>query len=298
MARVSLMAWCLTLMSGLSLTTLAYAQAPAAAAGDVEWTQLFNGKDLNDWVIKLNKHDVGDNYRDTFRVEDGVIKVRYDKYDEFGERFGHLNYKTPFSHYHIAVEYKITGQMIASGPSFGRLNSGIMLHSQDPKTILKDQNWPISLELQFLAMLPDNRPRPTGAVCTPGTLVTYKGQPFPGHITQPERDVAMSFPPEVWVRAEAIVRGHEKISHIINGVKVLEYSKPVMEPGVVAGADPAVFVKGKELSEGFVCLQSEGQPVDYRKVEIKVLKPDQVYEPKLEKIEVKQDPPKEAPKAP
>lgn len=284
--------WCLSLLCLCLATPTAFGQEPTA---DGQWHQLFNGKDLNDWVVKLNKHDVGDNYRDTFRVEDGMIRVRYDKYDDFAERFGHLNYKKPFSHYHLAVEYRITGQMIASGPSFGRLNSGVMLHSQDPKTVLKDQNWPISLELQFLAMLPDNRPRPTGAVCTPGTAITYKGRALPTqHITQPEREVAMSFPPEVWVRAEAIVRGHDKIVHIINGVQVLEYSKPVMEPGVVAGADPAVFVRGKELSEGFICLQSEGQPVDYRKVEIKILKPDEVYEPKLEKIEVKQDaaPPK------
>ncbi len=41
-----------------------------------EWIQLFNGKDINDWIVKLHHHAINDNYRDTFRVEHGLLNVR------------------------------------------------------------------------------------------------------------------------------------------------------------------------------------------------------------------------------
>lgn len=233
-----------------------------------EWIQLFNGKDINDWIVKLNHHKVGDNYGETFRVENGVLKVRYDKYDDFGERYGHLNYKLPYSHYHLVVEYRFVGELHKGAPGYAVLNSGVMLHSQDPQTILLDQNWPISIELQFLAGLPDGKPRATGNVCTPGTHVFHNGKLTTAHII---KSSAETFKPEEWVRAEAIVRGNKSIVHIINGRKVLEYTKPQIGGGVVNGYDPKMFQEGKALSEGFIALQSEGQPIDFRKVELKIL---------------------------
>ena len=239
-------------------------------AADGEWIQLFNGKDINDWIVKLNHHELNDNYRDTFRVEDGILKVRYDQYEDFGERYGHLYYKKPFSHYHLAVEYRFVGELHRGAPGYAVLNSGVMLHSQDPKTILRDQNWPISIELQFLAGLPNGKPRATGNVCTPGTHVFYNGKLTEAHIV---KSSAETYKPGEWVRAEAIVRGNGSIVHLINGQKVLEYSQPQIGGGVVAGYNPDLFIEGKALSEGFIGLQSEGQPVDFRKVELKVLAP-------------------------
>ena len=68
-------------------STLACAQSPADRK---EWVPIFNGKNLDGWVVKLAHHELGDNFGGTFRVENGVIKVSYDKYPEFGSRFGHL----------------------------------------------------------------------------------------------------------------------------------------------------------------------------------------------------------------
>lgn len=235
-----------------------------------EWIQLFNGKDINDWIVKLHRHEINDNYRDTFRVEDGLLKVRYDQYEDFGDRFGHLYYKQAFSHYHLAVEYRFVGKLHRGAPGYAVLNSGVMLHSQDPNTILRDQNWPISIELQFLAGLPNGRARATGNVCTPGTHVFYDGKLTQAHIIQSS---AKTYKPEAWVRAEAIVRGNDSIVHLINGEKVLEYSRPQIGGGVVAGYDPNMFQEGKALIKGFIALQSEGQPIDFRKVELKVLEP-------------------------
>jgi hypothetical protein len=273
--------WTACLLAGLLFfPPLLYGQSepvpsPAPVTGndaaDGEWIQLFNGRDIDDWIVKLNGHDVNDNYRNTFRVEDGLLKVRYDGYDDFGDRFGHLNYKRPFSHYHLAVEYRFVGDLHRGAPGYAVLNSGVMLHSQDPRTIRRHQNWPISIELQFLAGLPDGKPRATGNVCTPGTHVVHNGRLTEAHII---RSTAKTYPPGAWVRAEAIVRGNTSLVHIINGEKVLAYTQPQIGGGVVAGYDPAVFEVGKALREGFIALQSEGQPIDFRKVELKVLKPD------------------------
>lgn len=252
-----------------SLASESPATDRVAAEGD--WIQLFNGRDLKDWIIKLNHHALNDNYGNTFRVEDGLIKVRYDQYGEFGDRFGHLFFKQPFSHYRLAVEYRFVGSLQRGAPGYAVLNSGVLLHAQDPKTILCDQNWPISIEFQFLAGLPDGKPRATGCVCTPGTHVVHNGKLTEAHIIQSS---AGTYQPGEWVRAEAIVHGSSNIVHIINGKKVLEYSQPQIGGGVAAGYDPACFQVGKLLNEGFIALQSEGQPVDFRKVELKVLKPE------------------------
>ena len=111
-----------------------------------EWTDLFNGKDLKDWNVKINHHETGDNYANTFRVEDGMIKIRYDQYGAFNNQFGHLYYNKPFSHFRLLVEYRITGEWKKDAPSYTVSNSGIMFHSQDPRTMRKDQDWPISIE--------------------------------------------------------------------------------------------------------------------------------------------------------
>jgi hypothetical protein len=241
-----------------------------APPADGKWIQLFNGRDIDDWIVKINHHDVGDNFGDTFRVHDGILQVRYDQYGQFNDQFAHLYYKRPFSHYHIVVEYRFVGTLQPGAPDFSVMNSGVMLHSQDPRTMLRDQNWPIAIEFQLLAGLDDGKPRGTGNACTPGTNV-YVGDRFTtDHVIH---STAKTYKPEEWVRAEAIVRGHGKMTHIINGEKVLEYSRPEIGGGVVTGYDPKVFIEGKPISEGYVALQSEGQPVDFRKVELKILDP-------------------------
>ncbi|TXK36720.1 DUF1080 domain-containing protein [Pontibacter qinzhouensis] len=240
----------------------------AAGQEEEEWVSLFNGKDLNDWVVKINRHELGDNFGNTFRVEDGLLKVRYDQYPEFNERFGHLYYKQPFSHYHLVVEYRFADKWREDAPSYTQLNSGIMFHSQDPKTMPRDQDWPISIEYQLLASLGDGKERPTGNMCSPGTEVIYNGEMDPRHCIN---STSKTYAPDEWVRAELIVLGDSLITHLVNGDTVLQYSKPQIGGGVVNNFDPAQKQDGKLLRQGFIALQSEGQPIDFRKVEIKNL---------------------------
>ncbi|MFH1941192.1 MAG: DUF1080 domain-containing protein, partial [bacterium] len=88
-----------------------------------QWISLFNGKDLEGWKIKIAGHELGDNYGNTFRVEDGVLKVAYDQYDTFDGKFGHIFYKDKFSHYVLRVEYRFVGEQTPGGPSWAFRNS-------------------------------------------------------------------------------------------------------------------------------------------------------------------------------
>ncbi len=230
-----------------------------------EWLKLFNGKDTKDWVVKINHHAVGEDPAQTFRVEDGIIKVRYDKYGQFNNQFGHLYFKQPFSYYHLVVEYRITGEWKKDAPEYTVNNSGVMFHSQDPKTMLVDQDWPISVECQFLASLGDGKARPTGNMCSPGTNVVYEGKIDPRHCIESN---SKTYAHNEWVKVEIIVLGDSSVTHIVNGDTVLRYSKPQIGGGVVSGYDPRIKQDGKLLSQGFIALQSEGQPVDFRKVEL------------------------------
>lgn len=233
-----------------------------------EWQMLFNGRDIDDWIVKIHHHEVGDNYANTFRVNDGLLQVNYDEYDEFNNRFGHLYYKEPFSSYHLVVEYRFTDQWLEDAPDYTYKNSGIMFHSQDPNTILKEQDWPISVEFQLLAGLGDGNPRPTGNMCSPGTDVVYNGEVDPRHCIESS---SKTYNGNQWVRAELIVLADSLVTHMINGDTVLQYTKPQIGGGVVNGYDPALKQDGKLLKEGYIALQSEGQSIDFRKVEIRNL---------------------------
>lgn len=243
--------------------------ANKATEGNNQWTPLFNGTNLDDWTVKIHHHDVGVNFGNTFRADEGMIKVRYDQYDSFNDQFGHLYYKTPFSSYHLKLEYRFSGELHKGAPSYTRLNSGVMFHSQDPRTMPKEQNWPISVEMQFLAGLGDGRPRPTGNMCSPGTEIIYQGKMYDGHCLNSS---SKTYDKNEWVKAELIVLGDSLITHLINGDTVLQYSKPTMGGGVVDGYDKALWQPGKPLASGYIALQSEGQPIEFRNIFLKKLK--------------------------
>ena len=233
---------------------------------DNEWQTLFNGKDLKGWIVKINHHEVGDNYANTFRVKDGKIQVNYDGYKEFNDRFGHLFYYKPFSSYHLKFEYRFTDQWVKDAPSYAYRNSSVMFHSQDPKTILKEQDWPISIEYQILASEGDGKPRPTGNVCTPGTDIFFKNEKEPQHCVNSS---SKTYDLNEWVKGEIIVFRDSLVIHIVNGDTVLQYTKPQIGGGVVNGFDPAIKIDGKPLTEGYIALQSEGNGIEFREIKIK-----------------------------
>jgi Domain of Unknown Function (DUF1080) len=239
---------------------------PQPAASDwrtapaTDWQELFNGRNLDGWVVKFAHHEVGDNYAETFRVENGAIRVMYDRYDDFGARFGHLFYKQKFSHYVLALEYRFFGEQTKGGPSYAKLNSGVMVHSQAPETILKDQDWPISVEAQFLA-----GNRTTMNVCTPGTEIEMKGAMVKAHCIN---STSRLYNDDGWVAIEVEVLGSERVRHLVGGQVVLQYEHPTIGGGVANGFDPAIKKDGAVLSEGYIGLQAESQPVEFRNIRL------------------------------
>lgn len=235
---------------------------------DDGWVQLFNGKDLSDWTVKINGYDVNDNFGDTYRVEDGIIKVRYEQYDSLRNRFGHLFYKDQFSHYILRVEYRILGEQCPGAPGWAYKNSGIMVHGQTPETMDKTQEFPASIEVQLLGS--DSLVQRTNMnVCTPGTNIVINNHLTLEHCISSTSDFVYG---EDWQVAEIEVRGNKIINHIFNGDTVMSYTNPQLDDRDISYAKLLEINKGdKMLSKGTISLQSEGHPIDFRKVEIKVL---------------------------
>lgn len=234
------------------------------------WRDLFDGNDLEGWTVKVHHYEPGVNYANTFRAEDGIIKVRYDEYEgEFNDRFAHLYYDTPLSYYHLSMEYRFVGEIHPGTPSYAIKNSGIMFHSQDPMTMLKEQDWPISVEMQFLAGVEQGEKRPTGNMCSPGTAIVYDGKLDERHCISSS---AETFFGDQWVKADLIVYGDSLVKHIINDKLVMEYTHPQIGGGVANRFDPKYKIDGMLLKEGHIALQSEGQPIDFRNVRLMNLK--------------------------
>ena len=103
-------------VAALALTTSALGQNDPNRK---DWIQAFNGKNLDGWVMKIAGYPLGENYGNTFRVENGLLKAAYDQYPEFANKFGHIFYKTKFSHYIVAAEYRFVGEQAKGGPVVG-----------------------------------------------------------------------------------------------------------------------------------------------------------------------------------
>lgn len=217
-----------------------------------EWVDLFNGKDLSNWSPKIRGFALGENALNTFRVNDGILQARYDEYTEFNERFGHIFYNGgPFSHYKIQVEYRFVGEQVKGGPAWALRNNGIMYHTQDPKTMSVEQDFPGSMEYQLLGGNGKDA-RSTGNLCTPGTHVVFNGKFTEDHIINSSSD---TFHGDQWVTAELIVQGSQKAEHFINGKKVLEYTGLQWDDRTPNGS-------------GYIALQAESSPTDFRKVRL------------------------------
>lgn len=243
----------------------------SANAADAEfppgkWVQLFNGKDMTGWTPKIRYSKFGENYGNTFRVEDGLLKVRYDQYEEFGERFGHIFYAKEFSHYRMRVEYRFVGEQCPGGPGWAIRNSGVMIHGQKPESMEKDQDFPVSIEVQLLAGNGTD-PRTTSNLCTPGTNVVMNEKLQRRHCIKSSSE---TYHLDKWVTAEIEARGNKIIRHLIDGKVVLQYTEPQLDD-----RDPQAKKLIKDgnltLTGGSISLQSESHPCDFRKVEIMVL---------------------------
>lgn len=240
------------------------AAADKAAKSDGEWIQLFNGKNLDGWIPKIRGAKAGENPGNTFRVEDGAIVVRYDRYTKFDEKFGHLFYKESFSNYRLRVEYRFVGEQCPGGPGWAIRNSGVMIHGESPDEMGVDQDFPASIEVQLLGGAKTGE-RTTANLCTPGTNVVMNGKLITQHCTSSK---SKTYRGDDWVTVEIEVRGSKLVRHILEGETVLEYNEPQLDERDGHAKELAKKKGGKLLAGGTISLQSESHPVEFRKVEL------------------------------
>ena len=239
--------------------------------GGEHWTSLFDGRTLDGWTPKIRGFPFGENYRDTFRVRDGAIVVSYDEYENFGERFGHLFYEKPFQAYRLRLEYRFTGQTPADTPAWAIANNGVMIFSQDPKSMAVEDSFPVSVEAQLLGPAPDQT-RFNGNMCSPGTNVVIDGALVTTHCINSKYPAD---PNDEWVRFEIEVSPTGVVTQKVNGVTTIVYSGSQLDPeGRMANSKPLVEAAGGKLAlaGGYIALQSEGAPIEFRKIEIMELR--------------------------
>jgi hypothetical protein len=226
-----------------------------------EWVSIFNGKNLDDWLIKIKDHPLNENYNSTFIVEDDAIKVNYTAYDSFNDKFGHLFYKSPYSNYKIRFKYRFTGEQVNGGAGWATKNSGIMVHAQSPESMTLDQEFPVSIEVQLLGGLEEGKNRPTGNLCTPGTHVTMNNELVTDHCISSNSETIYG---EEWVQLQVDIYNDSLITHYINDTAVMSYTKPIIGGNFNMFPDK----EGHALKEGYFALQSESHPIEFKDIEI------------------------------
>ena len=241
------------------------------------WISLFNGKDLDGWTIKIAGYELGANYLETFVVEDSMIRIKYDQYESFGDAFGHMYYETPYSYYKLRFDYRFVGEQLKGGATWNVRNSGVMLHSQSAESNEYGQGFPVSVELQLLGGL-NKGPRTTGNVCTPGTAVMMGDTVNYNHCINSSSE---TYHGDQWVHAEAIVMGGEYMHFLIEGDTVLSFQQPQIGGGFISkqmqGKDFDQFKisrdkqewisrAGEVLTEGYIALQAESHPIDFKNI--------------------------------
>jgi len=231
-----------------------------------EWETIFNGEDFDGWEIKIRGEELGNNFKNTFKVNQGSLKVSYENYETFDDRFGHIFYtKSKFKNYHLSLEYKFSGEHLKGAPGWSVKNSGIMLHSQDPSTMLLDQDFPVSSEVQLLGGLGTGE-RSTANMCSPGIDVDINSEKAKYHCINSN---SKTYHNDDWVKVEVIVKSNIIVHHIVENDTVISYSN--LRVGGDKIPDNYLSRVGEPLIDGYISLQSEGHPVEFKNIKIKKL---------------------------
>ena len=229
-----------------------------------KWESLFNGKNLDGWKPRIAGFPLGENFGNTFRVEDGMIRIRYDQYgDNFNNRFGALYSAKKYSNYRLKVEYRFVGETAPGAPSWGFRDSGVQYHGQDPATMPLTQPFPVCLEYNLHGGNGKDE-RPVGQICVPGTTVEINGKRNESFCTDPF--IKRTFHGDQWVTLEIEVRDN-LIIHFVNGEEILRFQNPKYDAKHETGKT-LIVGSNDAIKDGFISLQSNSHPIDFRKIEI------------------------------
>jgi hypothetical protein len=254
--------------------------AGGAFAEDSAWVQLFNGKDLDDWVPKFEHQTLGVNQNNTFQAKNGMLDVILDQpYSKTG--FGHLFYKKrPFSYYLLRLQFRFLSNTSAfntgaSGDPGGwtTQNNGAMLHSQAPATMTKDQKFPNSIEFQLIGPLGKvNNPPRNANVCVPGTLISYpleKGSDYydgNGHHCTDAKYHSLDYNKTLnngtWIYSMGKVLADSEMVFYVR-------SRPDTAWDSVMGFSKIRAASSKApLKEGYITIQAEGTSTEFKTIEL------------------------------
>lgn len=235
---------------------------------ETRWRPIFDGRTLTGWTPKIAGYALGEDPLHTFRVENGAIRVSYEHYGRFARRFGHLAYRTPFSAYQLRFQYRFSGKWLPDVEDWQQSNSGAMLHGQPPETIGRDQLFPVSIEVQLLGA-ERAQPSPTANLCTPGTNVVMNGSLETTHCINSQSPI---IPNGRWVNVEVEVDRSGNFTHFVEGRPVMRYGGAQYDPAD-PDAKPLIGRAGGRLGirGGYIYLQSEGHPIEFRRIEISPL---------------------------
>ena len=250
----------------ITTTLLITLSCSNSGTSEEEWISIFNGEDLNGWTIKMSGFNPDENHNNTFRVEDGIMKVSYDLYESFDGEFGHIFYNTKLYKYKLRLKYRFTGDQVPGGPGWAFRNSGVMLHCQEPFTMEIDQDFPVSIEAQFLGG-DGTTERTTLNLCTPGTNVVMDDALVTQHCINSK---SLTFHGDQWVSAELVVYGDSLIHHIVNGDTVITYQSPQIGGNNLPVNYPLPV--GTLLEGGYISLQAESHPVEFKDIELLLIK--------------------------
>ena len=239
-------------------------QNPNSDPDKEEWIAIFNGSNFEDWTPKFKGYEAGVNYKNRFVLEDSSLTIRYHPRDSFNGIFGHLFYKEKYSHYRIKATYRFIGDQMVGGPAWAFRNNGLMLHAQDVQSMGIDQDFPISLEVQLLGGDGINA-RTNANLCTPGTNVVMGDTLFKPHCIDSS---SKTYHGDQWVEVETLVLGDSLIQHVLEGEVVMEYRFPTEGGGDISGYLDEEYKEGRPIKEGYIAIQSESHPTQFKSVEL------------------------------
>jgi len=229
-----------------------------------KWENIFNGENLDGWIPKIVGQPLGENYLNTFSVEEGILRIRYDAYGaNFNDRFGGLYFHRKLKNYRLRVEYRFVGETAPGAPEWGYRDSGVQYHSQSPQSLKKDQAFPICLEYNFHGGNGTDD-RPVGAICAIGTNIEINGKKNESFCTAPM--IEKTFHGDQWVTIELDIN-NGKIRHFVSGEEILNFSNPSLNPENDI-AKSLIQNDSTTLTEGYISFQSNSHPIDFRKIEL------------------------------
>ena len=257
-------------MSVLSLA-LVGALGIAVAAGQKpadqkDWIQLFNGKNLDGWVPKIRGYDLGVNYADTFRVADGMLKASYDKYTALR---GQVRASVLHAAEILALHHR-GGVPLRRRAGAGRADLGRPQQRPDAPQPGRGDDGEGSGFSDLGRGAAARRPAERQAAID-GKRVHARHadlhERHDGERPLHELEVGDVSPAKAGYasRSRSAAASASRTGGRTDRARVRQ---PTIGGGEVTAFDPKVKVDGTLLTEGYIAIQGESHPTDFRKIEL------------------------------